>query len=161
MIETKSSVAEHFSITRGEPLHWLLVRFGHVSDERERVIARALVAVLFTWLPLLVLSLAQGQAYGTQVKIPFLRDIAVNVRFLIAVPILILAESVVDQRWRILISAISQGCIGKREGASRFRGGDRGPPSIPVCRADWLAQWADCRAYSAWRKSLLEPSRYS
>jgi len=59
--------------------------------------------VLITWLPLLVLSLAQGVAYGTQIKIPFLRDVAVNVRFLIAVPILILAESGIDRRWQILV----------------------------------------------------------
>jgi len=120
MSETKSSFAEYFSITRGGPFHWLLVRFGHVSEERERVMTRALVAVLITWVPLLVLSFMQGQAFGKQIKIPFLRDIAVNVRFLIAVPILILAESAVDQGWRILSSPISQVWIGRREGASRF-----------------------------------------
>jgi hypothetical protein len=103
MSEAKSSLAEHFSITRGGPLHWILVRFGHVSEERQRVITRALLAVLITWVPLLVLSFMQGQAYGTQIKISFLRDIAVNVRFLIAVPILILAESAIDRRWRIIV----------------------------------------------------------
>jgi hypothetical protein len=41
----------------------------------------------------------QGAAYGTQVRIPFLRDLAVNVRFFITVPILILAEAGIDQRW--------------------------------------------------------------
>lgn len=102
MNETKSSVAENFSITCGGPLHWLLVRIGLTGDERRQVIRRTLFAVLVTWLPLLVLSLIQGQAYGTQIKIPFLKDLAVNVRFLIAVPILILAESGIDQRWRIL-----------------------------------------------------------
>ena len=48
---------------------------------------RALVTSLFLWLPMLVLSLMHGEAYGTGVKVVFLRDIAVNVRFLIAVPI--------------------------------------------------------------------------
>jgi hypothetical protein len=45
----------------------------------------------------------QGLAWGRQIKIPFLRDIAVNVRLLIAVPILILAESGIDRRWRTLV----------------------------------------------------------
>jgi len=45
----------------------------------------------------------RGQAYGHEITIPFLRDFAVNVRFLIALPILILAESGIDQRWRILV----------------------------------------------------------
>jgi len=59
------------------------------------------------WLPLLVLSVVQGVAYRTQIKIPFLRDLAVNVRFLIAAPILILAESGIDQRWRKLVLQFS------------------------------------------------------
>ena len=103
MSEITSSLAEGFSITRGGPLHWLLIRLGHAGEERQRVVRRALAAILITWLPLLVLSLVQGQAYGPHIKIPFLRDLAVNVRFLIAVPILILAESGIDQRWRALV----------------------------------------------------------
>jgi hypothetical protein len=103
MSEINYSLAENFSITRGGPLHWLLVRLGHAGDERQRVVRRALFTVLVTWIPLLVLSVIQGQAYGTQVEVPFLRDLAVNVRFLIAVPILILAESRIDQRWRTLV----------------------------------------------------------
>src|SRR5208283_3944430 len=102
MVETKSSPVENFSITRGGPVHWLLARLGHAGDERQLVVRRALLAVLITWLPLLVLALVQGQAFGPEIKIPFLRDFAVNVRFLIALPILILAESGIDQRWRIL-----------------------------------------------------------
>ena len=103
MSEIESSLAENFSITRGGPLHWLLVRIGQADDERQRVVRRAVGAALVSWLPLLVLALIQGQAYGTQIKIPFLRDLAVNVRFLIAVPILILAESGIDRRWHILV----------------------------------------------------------
>ena len=102
MVETKSSLAGDFSITRGGPMHWLLVRLGQGGDDRQLVVRRAFLAVLITWLPLLVLSLVQGQAWGHGLKIPFLRDFAVNVRFLIALPILILAESGIDQKWRIL-----------------------------------------------------------
>jgi len=58
---------------------------------------------LVTWLPLLILSLIQRLAYGTQVTIPFLHDFAVNVRFVVALPILILAESRIDQRWHTLV----------------------------------------------------------
>ncbi len=103
MNETRASAANCFSITRGGPLHWLLVRIGLAGDERRQVIRRTVFAVLVTWLPLLVLSLIQGQAYGSQTTIPFLKDVAVNVRFLIAVPILILAELGIDQKWRTLV----------------------------------------------------------
>jgi hypothetical protein len=59
-----SPVTDNFSITRGGPLHWFLLRLGHAGDERLRVVRRALLAVLITWLPLFVLSLLRGQAYG-------------------------------------------------------------------------------------------------
>jgi hypothetical protein len=98
-----SSVAENFSLTGGGPLHRLQVRLGRARPERERVVRRAFLATLVTWLPLLILSLLQGLAYGAQVTIPLLRDFAVNVRFLVALPILILAESRIDQRWRTLV----------------------------------------------------------
>ena len=103
MVETNSPLAENFSVTDGGPLHWLLVRLGYAGDERQLVVRRTLLAVLITWLPLLVFSAMDGLAFGHQVKIPFIRDFAVNVRFLIALPILILAEPGIDQRWRILV----------------------------------------------------------
>lgn len=55
------------------------------------------------WFPLFVLSLIEGEAFGHQVTISFTRDFAVNVRLLIAVPILILAGPAIDLRWRILV----------------------------------------------------------
>lgn len=98
-----SSIAEGFSITRGGALHWLLVRLGQAGDGRRLVLRRALAAVLITWLPLLILSAVGGVAWGRQIRIPFLRDLAINVRLLIAVPILILSESKIDRRWRSLV----------------------------------------------------------
>src|SRR5271154_1785895 len=103
MSAIRSSIAEDFSLTRGGPFHRLLLFLDPASDQRQGVIRRALIATLLTWLPLLILSLVQGVAYGPQVKIPFLRDFAVNARFLIALPILILAESGIDEKWRVLV----------------------------------------------------------
>jgi hypothetical protein len=104
MAQMRSSIAETFSITHGGPLHWLLVRFGHAGDEPRPVVRRALLAILITWVPLFVLSLWQGLAWGHQITIPFLRDFAVNVRLLITIPILILSESKIDRRWRDLVN---------------------------------------------------------
>jgi len=116
MSKLTSGFAEHFSITQGGPLHWLQVRLGEAGYERQHVVRRALFVVLVTWLPLLVLSLWQGQAYGSEIKIPFLRDFAVNVRFLIAAPILILAESGIDKRWRLLaLQFLKSGLVGDKE----------------------------------------------
>ena len=103
MTQVRSSIAEDFSITKGGPLHWLLTLLGHAGDDRRPVVRRALAAVVIAWLPLLLLSLMQGLAWSRQIEIPFLRDIAVNVRLLVAVPILIVAESRINRRWRSLV----------------------------------------------------------
>lgn len=51
----------------------------------------AVLLAALTWLPLFLFSIADGLAVGG-VKIPFARDIAAHTRFLIAVPILVLAD---------------------------------------------------------------------
>ena len=98
-----SPLAERFSLVRGGLVDRLRDRFGPRGHKRERVVQSALLPVLIAWLPLLILSLFEGLAYRTQVKVPFLRDFAVNVRFLMALPILILAEPIIDRRWRRLV----------------------------------------------------------
>jgi hypothetical protein len=50
-----------------------------------------------------VLSLAEGQALGGRVAVPFLLDVEVHIRFLIALPLLIVAELVVHQRMRFVV----------------------------------------------------------
>jgi len=116
MLEVKSVLAESFSITRGGPLYSLLVRLGYAREDSQRLIGVAFVTILVTWLPLLILSLLQGRAYGTQIVMPFLGDFAVNVRFLIAAPILILTESEIDHRLRILVlQFLRSGLVAEKE----------------------------------------------
>ncbi len=103
MGEIHSALAENFSLTRGGLLYRLLVRASGAERERRRIAREALVATLVTWLPLFIFSLVQGRAYGPQITMPFLEDIAVNVRFLLALPILILSESGIHERWRMLV----------------------------------------------------------
>lgn len=88
---------ERFSLIEGGPLYRFEVYIRMAIPNRSAVIRRACLAVLITWLPLFVLSAAEGRLLGS-VTIPFLYDIAVNVRFLITLPLLIVAETVVDPR---------------------------------------------------------------
>ncbi len=73
------------------------------GDALELMRRRAIVIALFAWLPLLVLSALEGQALGGGVAVPFLRDVDVHVRFLVALPLLIVAELVVHQRMRFVV----------------------------------------------------------
>lgn len=58
----------------------------------------ALIAMSLAWLPLALFALMQGSAIGPPAQQPFALDFAAHVRFLLAVPLLILAGPVVDQR---------------------------------------------------------------
>ena len=55
---------------------------------------RVIALLLLTWVPLLVLSTAEGNAWGNGVALTFLQDIETHLRLLIAAPLLILAEVV-------------------------------------------------------------------
>lgn len=92
--------AQNFSLVLGGPLFQLL-RQMHLSDDalmlvRQRVIVISLIA----WLPLLVLSAAEGHLLGGSLAVPFLLDMEVHIRILVAVPLLIVAELVVHRRLR-------------------------------------------------------------
>ncbi|HXJ88413.1 MAG TPA: hypothetical protein VMS18_16440 [Candidatus Binatia bacterium] len=65
---------------------------------------RILVLVILTWLPLLLLTLREGFAYGRLVKIPLLYDFALYGRFILALPLLIVAEAIIDPGIRVAIS---------------------------------------------------------
>jgi hypothetical protein len=94
---------QDFSLVLGGPLFQLLRR-SHLSGDALELLRRRLITIsLFAWLPLLALSALEGQALGGQVAIPFLLDVEVHVRFLVALPLLIVAELVVHQRMRFVV----------------------------------------------------------
>jgi len=92
-----------FSLVLGGPLYQLARRSRLVGNALELVRRRVIVAVALTWLPLLVLSILAGRAWGAAVQVPFFKDIEVHVRLLVALPLLIIAELVVHQRMRPLV----------------------------------------------------------
>jgi hypothetical protein len=114
-----SPAAENFSLTRGGPFHRLISLIGPAHSERQKVLNRALFALLICWVPLLILSFVQGLAFGGKVAIPFLKDYAVHLRFLVALPILILAETPIDRRWRGLVQEfLKSGLVGQDESSN-------------------------------------------
>lgn len=92
-----------FSLVLGGPLFQLLRRAHLANDALQMVRQRVIVISLFTWLPLLLLSALEGQLFGGSTTVPFLKDIEVHIRFLVALPLLIVAELVVHQRMRPLL----------------------------------------------------------
>ena len=116
MHDVSSPIAESFSIMRGGPFYRLLTQLGLTGSERHQVIRRAPIGTSLCWFPLLILAAAQGLAAGTKVRIPFLLDYAVQARFLVALPILILAESVIEGKWRnIVIEFLRSGLVDRSD----------------------------------------------
>jgi hypothetical protein len=99
--EPRQLESDDFSLVLGGPL-FQLWRRSHLSDEAGNMShRRALAAVLLAWAPLLLLSVVEGRAWS-RIELPFLRDLELHARLLVALPLLILAELVVHRRMRLV-----------------------------------------------------------
>jgi hypothetical protein len=85
------------SFVRGGPSYRLALRLGLGHPGAPRRILKVVLLVLLTWVPLLLLSLADGLAFGRDVAVPLLHDPVIYSRFLFVVPLLTLAEVIVDR----------------------------------------------------------------
>jgi hypothetical protein len=101
--ELPGTAPEDFSLVLGGPLFQLLRR-AHLSDDTLALLRQRVVVIsLLAWLPLLLLSALEGQLLPGSVAVPFLMDLEAHVRFLVVVPLLIVAELVVHQRTRLVV----------------------------------------------------------
>lgn len=100
---TSEESPDDFSLVLGGPLYQLWRRTRLAGNTLDLLQRRIIVIALFAWAPLLVLSVVEGRAWGGGVTLPFLYDLEVHVRFLVALPLLVVAELVVHQRMRPMI----------------------------------------------------------
>ena len=90
-------------LMEGGPGDALMKRLRLIRPELGAASGRtAIILAILTWLPLLAFSLIEGSALGGA-RIPFLYDLAAHARFLVAVPILILAEIPIGRRLRAVV----------------------------------------------------------
>ena len=94
---------EDFSLVVGGPLYQLWRRTHLAGDALQMLNRRVIVLAAVAWLPLLVLSIVEGLAWGDRVALPFLKDVELHVRLLVALPLLIFAELTVHQRLRLVV----------------------------------------------------------
>jgi hypothetical protein len=81
-------------------LYKLLGKLGLGHSTSKGYLTRSLLISGATWLPLLMLTMMQGLAFGNLVEVDFIKDIATHARFLIILPLLIFAEASVGRRIR-------------------------------------------------------------
>jgi hypothetical protein len=111
---------QDFSLVLGGPLFQLLRRSHLSGNALELLQKRILVFSLLAWLPLLVLSALEGHALGGNVAVPFPLDVDVHIRFLVALPLLIVAELVVHQRMRFVVRQFLERNLIPESGLPRF-----------------------------------------
>lgn len=98
-----TEVSKNFSLVLGGPLFQLLRRSKLTDDHMQLLMRRLTLLPLLAWLPLLALSVFDGN-FQSGTAIPFLYDIELHIRFLIAMPLLIGAEFYVHERLRYILS---------------------------------------------------------
>ena len=99
----KAALSQSFTLTEGGPGAALMKQIHLVQAESGKVSGRtALILTALTWVPLFVLCLFEGFLFG-RVKMPFLYDITAHTRFLLAVPVLVLADITVGVRLRRVV----------------------------------------------------------
>jgi hypothetical protein len=90
--EPEPKLPKDFDLVSGGPLYEIWRR-TRLSDRDLRLIhRRALATVTLTWLPLLLLSVVEGRAWGAGDAMSFLQDFEVHARMLVAVPLFMLTE---------------------------------------------------------------------
>lgn len=86
-----------FSLVLGGPLYKFYL-YTKLASKPLQLCKRRMIAIcVFVWLPLLVLAIFGG------VKVPFMDDINVHMRFLISLPLLIYAEVIVHERLQMIV----------------------------------------------------------
>ncbi|MFL6374526.1 MAG: hypothetical protein ACJ73D_07680 [Pyrinomonadaceae bacterium] len=80
------------SLVQGGPVFQLFCWMRLSDRDLNRPYRRAIFVAALAWIPLLILSIVDGRAHGNGIGIPFLDDISAHVRFLIALPALIIGD---------------------------------------------------------------------
>ena len=95
--QSDSANYDGFSLVSGGLIYSLMSFIGKSDKPSETRKKRALAITLITWLPLLLLTLMAGAQHADGEGVTFLKDFEIHIRFLFAVPFLVLIERMVDK----------------------------------------------------------------
>jgi hypothetical protein len=116
----RSAGGPDFSLVLGGPVFQLMRRVQLSDDALGLAYRRVLAAVLIAWAPVMALAAAEGVLVGGGLKMPLLYDIAFHLRFLVVVPLLILAELWVHRGLRPIVAQFRQRDLVPPALSSRF-----------------------------------------
>lgn len=92
---------KEFALAPGGPVDRAQMWMKITTEDSLRLGRRALVAAMVAWLPLLVMVILHP---NRDANISFLRDIALHARFLLILPLLVIAEGPIRERSRMVVA---------------------------------------------------------
>jgi len=108
-----------FSLVLGDPL-FQFFRKARLSGDHLELLHRRLIAITsIAWVPLLLLDSLGSQATSIG-RLSFLHDVEVQVRFLVALPVLIGAELIVHSRTRPVVRRFVERGLVREQDLPRF-----------------------------------------
>ena len=108
-----------FSLVMGGPIFQFFRKTRLAGDQLELLRRRVFTIVSIAWLPMLFLDLVASQP-GITGRLTFLHDVEVQARFLVALPVLIVAELIVHSRLRPVVQRFVERRIVRGEDLPRF-----------------------------------------
>lgn len=115
--------SDGFSFIKSGPFRDFLIGRGWIKSAPAALPVCAVIGALICWLPLLLLSAIHGVALGNSVQIPFLLDFASHIRFLFAVPLLIIAEVPIERRLSLTAAQFVRSGLVESRDLAAFRSG--------------------------------------
>jgi hypothetical protein len=120
-MEKASGHEMEFVLIKGGILNRIFAATGLADPTFPKIITRTLALVIITWLPMLILSIIEKTAWNPALKIPFLLDIATNVRFVVCLPLLIIVEKTINDRMSETARYFGQAGLLPPERAGEYR----------------------------------------
>jgi hypothetical protein len=108
---SRSSI-DNFSLVVGGPFYAILRRLKLV-EPAPNIGGRIATLFALTWVPLACLSALQGVLFGPKVSLPLLYDFSMYGRYFVGLPLLVIAEVVIDPKIRRVVTTFDKsGLIG-------------------------------------------------
>jgi hypothetical protein len=98
--QSEVRLAVPFSLFEGDILNRVYVQLGLGSHRRFYLLRRSLVMILLTWIPVAILAWRQHLYESALSPINFFADFAAYVQFLVALPLFVIAERIIDMSTR-------------------------------------------------------------
>ena len=93
---SESANSESFRLSTGGLFYSLLTRLHIQRPDEYSTRRKVLLLTALCWLPLAILTAMEGNAVNAQMDLPLLHDIKTYARFFIILPLLVIADSLID-----------------------------------------------------------------